>query len=106
MSITKETKSQLQTLQDSLVILSVDDLRTIMYEILHEYQESHKTNPADEYLSSKEVCQLLHISPRTFQRYRDRRIIPFHQRGRFITVKRSDLEAFQNQCLIETRYSK
>ena len=104
MSISKEKQTQLQELQDSIVILSKEDLKSLMHEILLEFQESHKAEPEDEYLSSKEVCKRLHICPRTFQRYRDMRLIPFNQRGRTITVKKSDLEAFQKQFSIESRY--
>ena len=100
-----EKKSVLQELKDSTVVLDLEDLRTVMHEILEEYQESHKEDP-EEYLTSKEVIKILHISSRTFQRYRDMRLIPFIQRGRTIYVKRSDLESFQESCRIKDRYSR
>ena len=100
-----EKKAVLQELKDSTVVLDLEDLRTVMHEILKEYQESHKEDP-EEYLTSKEVIKILHISSRTFQRYRDMRLMPFIQRGRTIFVKRSDLDAFQEANRIENRYNR
>ena len=100
-----DKKSILQQLKDSTVVMDLEDLRTVMHEILEEYQESHKEDP-EEYLTSKEVIEILHISPRTFQRYRDMRLIPFIQRGRTIYVKRSDLSAFQESYRIKDRYNR
>ncbi len=100
-----EKKTVLQELMNSTVVMDLEDLRTVMHEILEEYLESHKEHP-EEYLTSKEVIDILHISSRTFQRYRDMRQFPFIQRGRTIYVKRSDLDAFQEANRIENRYNR
>ena len=101
-----ETIAQLKDMQDTVLIMSVGDLRTVMHEMLSEFQESLRDILKDEYLDSKAVCEYLHISSRTFQRYRDMRIIPFCQRGSTIYVKKSDLDAFQEQFLVKTRYQR
>ena len=101
-----ETIAQLKDMQDTILVTSVGDLRTVMHEILTEFQESLQDVQKDEYLDSKAACEYLHISSRTFQRYRDMRIIPFFQRGRTVYVKKSDLEAFQEQFLIKSRYQR
>ena len=44
------------------------------------------------FLTGKEVCERLYISPRTLQDYRDRRIIPYTQFAGKILYKESDLE--------------
>ena len=44
------------------------------------------------FLTGKEVCERLYISPRTFQDYRDRKIIPYTQFAGKILYKVSDLE--------------
>lgn len=44
------------------------------------------------YLTGKEVCERLYISPRTLQDYRDRRIIPYTQFAGKILYKAGDLE--------------
>ena len=100
-----EKKTVLQELMNSTVVMDLEDLRTVMHEILEEYLESHKEHP-EEYLPTEEVIKILHISTKTFHRYRDMRLIPFIQRGRKIYVKRSDLDAFQEANRIENRYNR
>ena len=100
-----DKKTVLQQLMDSTVVLDLEDLRTVMHEILEEYQESHAEDP-EEYLPTEEVIKILHISTKTFHRYREMRLIPFIQRGRKIYVKRSDLDAFQEANRIENRYNR
>ena len=46
----------------------------------------------EHFLTSKEVCERLYISPRTLQDYRDRGIIPYTQFAGKILYKASDLE--------------
>ena len=100
-----DKKSVLQQFMGSTVVLDLEDLRTVMHEILEEYQESHAGDP-EEYLPTEEVIKILHISTKTFHRYREMRLIPFIQRGRKIYVKRSDLDAFQEANRIENRYNR
>lgn len=44
------------------------------------------------FLTGKEVCERLYISPRTLQDYRDRKVIPYTQIAGKILYKASDLE--------------
>jgi len=44
------------------------------------------------FLTGKEVCERLYISPRTLQDYRDRKVIPYTQFAGRILYKASDLE--------------
>ena len=44
------------------------------------------------YLTGREVCERLFVSPRTLQDYRDRGIIPYTQFAGKILYKASDLE--------------
>ena len=46
----------------------------------------------EHFLTGKEVCERLYISPRTLQDYRDRKIIPYTQFAGKILYKASDLE--------------
>ena len=58
-----------------------------------EVAETHKPLFAGElFLTGKEVCERLYISPRTLQDYRDRKIIPYTQFAGKILYKASDLE--------------
>ena len=54
----------------------------------------------DEWVSSETARKMLNVSVKTWQTYRDRRILPFAQFGRKIMVKRADIEAFlNNHCI-------
>ena len=54
----------------------------------------------EHFLTGKEVCERLYISPRTLQDYRDKGIIPYTQFAGKILYKASDLER-----LLEENYS-
>ncbi len=87
---------------------TLEDLRAMMNEVLDErfgpiQSQREKDGAKEEYLDTARVCEELHISTKTFQKYRRERRIPFIQRGRKIYVKRSDLDAFQNANRIEAR---
>ena len=56
----------------------------------------------NEWMESVEARKMLGVSPKTWQTYRDRRIIPFAQIGRKILVKKSDLEAFMQEHYISS----
>jgi hypothetical protein len=56
----------------------------------------------NEWIESIEARKMLGVSPKTWQTYRDRRIIPFAQIGRKILVKKSDLEAFMQEHYIQS----
>jgi excisionase family DNA binding protein len=49
------------------------------------------------YLSGQEVCELLHISKRTLQQYRDDKILPYIQIGGKIIFRQSDILAVLEQ---------
>ena len=62
-------------------------------ERIREVSETHRPLFGGEYfLTSKEVCERLYISPRTLQDYRDRKVIPYTQFAGKILYKASDLE--------------
>lgn len=53
-----------------------------------------------QWLDSTSARKMLGVSPKTWQTYRDKRIIPFSQVGRKIYVKRSDLLTFMEEHYI------
>ena len=72
--------------------LVVSALRGVGKRIV-EVADTHKPLFAGElFLTGKEVCERLYISPRTLQNYRDRKIIPYTQFAGKILYKASDLE--------------
>ena len=50
----------------------------------------------DRWLTNKEVCEMLSITGRTLQNYRDSGILPFSKVGSKIYYKLSDLEGHLN----------
>lgn len=63
--------------------------------ITAELNKHRDKNPLmEEYLSNRQVCELLQISTRTLQRYRDEGRIAFSQMGATIRFKASDVEQF------------
>jgi len=58
---------------------------------------NEKKKPLSEvWLDNQDVCELLHISKRTLQNYRDTNKLPYSQIGAKIYYKASDVEAFLN----------
>jgi hypothetical protein len=54
-----------------------------------------ETNPlSDVWMDNQDVCELLHISKRTLQHYRDSGKIPFSQVGAKIYYKAKDIDDF------------
>lgn len=51
----------------------------------------------ENWLGNKQVCELLKISSRTLQTYRDTGVLPYSQIGRKCYYKNSDIEQFINQ---------
>lgn len=56
-----------------------------------------------EWLESETVRKILGVSPKSWQTYRDQRLIPFSQIGRKIYVKRADLQDFMERHYIKGR---
>ena len=68
-----------------------------------ENQQVSSKAKDDEWLSSEQARQILGVSPKTWQNYRDRGIIPFSQTGRKIYVLRSDLDNYLKSHRIARR---
>ena len=56
-----------------------------------------------EWIPSPMIPKLLDISQKTWQTYRDKRIIPFSQIGSKIFVQRADLEEFMRSHYISAK---
>ena len=62
-------------------------------ERIREVSETHRPLFSGEhFLTGKEVCERLYISPRTLQHYRDTSVLPFAQIGHKCYYKREDVE--------------
>ena len=79
--------------------MNADEMQVVLSALssvskrIREVVQTHKPLFAGElFLTGKEVCERLYISPRTLQDYRDRKIIPYTQFAGKILYKTSDLE--------------
>ena len=69
--------------------------------------DRRNTNPLTEvWLDIQEACQLLKISKRTLQSYRDNGILPFSQIGGKIYFRASDIESHLNRHYVKAFHSK
>ena len=64
-------------------------------------KDEHEIN--SQWIESVKIPKILGISQKTWQTYRDRRIIPFAQIGSKIFVKRADLENFMQSHYIDAK---
>ena len=87
---------QVITIQTEAFQQLIDKIDAIAGSISHR----SGTNPlTDTWLDIQEVCQLLKISKRTLQTYRDNGTLPFSQVGGKIYFKSSDIQQH-----LETHY--
>lgn len=69
---------------------------------LAEMIENRNVSDRDaEWLESEAARKLLGVSPKTWQNYRDQRVISFSQIGRKIYVNRADLDTYLRRHRIE-----
>ena len=69
--------------------------------------DRRNTNPLTEvWLDIQEACQLLKISKRTLQAYRDNGILAFSQIGGKIYFRASDIESHLNRHYVKAFNSK
>lgn len=80
----------------TMVVLPQEALDEIMDVVRRaaNNQDAKSATKDDEWLTSEEARKILGVSPKTWQNYRDRGIIPFSQTGRKIYVLRSDLDNY------------
>ena len=69
-------------------------------------QKKTEEELSNQWIESTQVRNILGISAKTWQTYRDERRIPFFQFGRKIYVKQSDLESFMQEHYINSRSQK
>ncbi len=60
-------------------------------------------DPTSKWIDNQEFCQLLKISPRTAQNYRDNSMIAFSQPGAKVYYRMSDVEAMLENHYVPIR---
>lgn len=76
---------------------SLEELKSIIKQTLKERPPLFN---GEKYLDGTEICKLLHISTRTLQDYRDRRVLGYVQISGKILYKESDVVRLldENYC--------
>ena len=89
-----------------LFVIPEEEWRNLHDTLKHIMDLITRRNAEDsgrEWIESEDARKILGVSPKTWQNYRDKRIIPFSQIGRKIYVNRADLDAFLRQHRIPSR---
>lgn len=80
-----------------------EGLRQELKELAKLVTNRNQSDMMNEWIESGEARKMLGVSQKTWQTYRDNRIIPFSQFGRKIYVKKADLEAFMQSHYITAK---
>jgi len=75
--------------EDMLKLLNT--IVSIKNELLYIKEYFHPLLKGEIYLSGEQVCEILHISKRTLQQYRDDGLLPFIKLERKILYRESDI---------------
>lgn len=81
----------------TMVILpasAIDELASSINEMKDLLLGRAKVEAGEVWVESSEARKMLGISQRTWQSYRDRKVIPFSQFGRKIYVRKADIDTF------------
>lgn len=99
-NINNQTGLQMVVLPTTAIEALTDGIETLkaMVEKLTEARE--KEGLTAEWLESEDARKFLGVSPKTWQNYRDKRVLPFSQFGRKIYVKKTDIENFLQDCRV------
>ena len=97
-----ETARDLNMETDEMQLV-ISALRGVGKRIV-EVADTHKPLFAGElFLTGKEVCERLYISPRTLQDYRDKGIFPYTQIAGKILYRLSDLQRILQENYVNRR---
>lgn len=90
----------------SLVVLPESEwngIKDLLQEVKDTLQTKSETEINAMWLESTEARKILGVSAKTWQDYRDKRVIPFSQYGRKIYVRRADIEAFLQKHFVKAK---
>ena len=96
---TNETSLQMAVVPQSFLNKMEEKLESLE-NILRDKNEQEINS---QWIESVKIPKILGISLKTWQTYRDKRLIPFSQIGSKIFVRRSDLEKFMESHYIESK---
>ena len=94
---------QVITIESEAFQKIVNQLESIQQKL---NKEKATTPLSDIWMDNQDVCELLHVSKRTLQHYRDSGLIPYSQIGAKIYYKASDIDLFLNANYVEQSKKK
>jgi excisionase family DNA binding protein len=72
-------------------LTSLDEMFACIQTLIND----HNSHPnGEKYLINRDVCRLLNVSPRTLQKWRDEKTIPFFRLKGKILYRKADIEAW------------
>jgi hypothetical protein len=96
--------------------ISREDFEAWMERIMYRFDKQDKTLDkmskhrnmleGEVLFDNQDLCQLLHISKRTLQRYRSTGDLPFHKVHQKTYYKESDVHTFIRECFNKKRNGK
>ena len=96
--------------------ISKEDFEAWMERIMYRFDKQDKTLDkmskhrnmleGEVLFDNQDLCQLLHISKRTLQRYRSTGDLPFHKVHQKTYYKESDVHKFIRECFNKKRNGK
>ena len=98
--------TQQETTTQTMILLpqyAWEGLNKKLEELAELVTKRNQSETMNEWIESGEARKMLGVSQKTWQTYRDNRIIPFSQFGRKIYVKKADLEAFMESHYITAK---
>ena len=95
----KETNLQMAVVPQSFLDKLEEKIENLE-NILRDKSESEQNS---QWIESVKIPKILGVSQKTWQTYRDKRLIPFSQIGSKIFAKREDLEHFMNSHYIKSK---
>ena len=99
----REVNTEIQ-LQMSVVPQDwLDDVNAKIDAMQRMLMQKSQDEIDSQWIESAKAREMLGVSPKTWQTYRDEKRIPFSQFGRKIMVRRADIEAFIESHYIAAR---
>ena len=110
-NLKKSTTMEIMTIESNAYRLLVEESRNREETERKRKEEAEspaaKGRKADpKWMTHKEVCEMLDISHRTLQRYRQKHIIPYSMIGRQIRYPRQAVENLRERWMVETPAAK
>lgn len=102
-SMTESKLTQPTASTMAMVVLPLnawENMTATINEVKDLLTEKTATEMNHKWVESTTARKMLGVSPKTWQTYRDKRIIPFSQIGRKIFVRRTDLDNFMESHYI------